>query len=352
MDFGIISLGDNRPDPLTGRLRSAVVHHRETIELAEKAEALGFDSFHTGEHHGCDYITSTPAVLLGAIAMRTERIRLSTATALLPVHDPVLFAEDYATVDVLSNGRAEVIVSRGIIARSYGDLGYDYADSRSLFEENIELILRLWREEDVHWQGKHRKPLEGFTAQPRPVQQPNPPLWVGGGFSEESILLAAELGLPLMLPSVILPPPAFAPMVEKYRETFQDCGHGPPLVGALSHLHVAEDLDTAADRYAKRHCDYIDWVGHELLPWGLEPVLPPGASPPDIPPSDFDRLRTDGPLVVGSPQEVLDRLAEFKEACQLDRHLFHVDSGALPRDALFESLEMLSSDVLPKLRNA
>jgi alkanesulfonate monooxygenase SsuD/methylene tetrahydromethanopterin reductase-like flavin-dependent oxidoreductase (luciferase family) len=245
-----------------------------------------------------------------------------------------------------------VIVSRGIIARSYGDLGYDYVDSRSLFKENIELVLRLWREEDVHWEGRHRAPLEGFTARPRPVQEPNPPLWIGGGFSEESILLAAEMGLPLMLPSVIQPPTAFAPMVEKYRETFQDRGFGPPRVGALSHLHVAKDLETAARRYGERHRDYIDWVGGELLPWGLEPVLPPGTPPPTLPPADFEQMQSEGPLVAGSPQQVLDRLAEFKQACGLDRHLFHVDSGALPQDVLFESLEMLASEVLPKLRDA
>ena len=351
MNFGLISLGDNRPDPMTGRLRTPVEHHREAIELAQKAESLGFDSFHIGEHHGCDYITSAPPVILGAIAMKTERIGLSTATALLPLHDPVLFAENYATVDVLSNGRAEAIVSRGIIARSYGDLGFDYADSRSLFKENIELVLRLWREENVHWKGQHRNPLDGFTLQPRPVQQPGPPLWVGGGFGEESVLLAAEMGLPLMLPTVVQPPTAFAPMVEKYRESFQDRGFGPPRVGALSHTHVAPDLKTACARYAPRHCDYLDWVAQQLLPWGLEPVLPPGTPAPQLPLADFDRLRTEGPLVVGDSQEVLDRLAGFKESCGLDRYLFHVDSGALPQEALFDCLERLASEVLPSLRD-
>ncbi len=349
MRFGIISLGDNRPDPLTGRLRTAVEHHREVIELAEKAEALGFDSFHVGEHHGCDYITSTPSVVLGAAAMRTERILLSTATALLPVHDPVKFAEDYATVDVLSNGRAEVIVSRGILARTYGDLGYDYAQSRALFAEKIELVLRLWSEEDVHWQGELRSPLEGFTAQPRPAQQPHPPLWVGGGFTEESVLLAAELGLPIMLPSVIMPPPHFAPMVEQYRERFRDRGHGGPLVGALSHTHCAKDLDTVRERFAPRHLAYFEWVGQSLLPWGLAPVLPPGAEPPRIAPADFDASITTGPAVAGSPQQVLDRLAGFREAVGLDRQLFHVDHGTLPQEHVFESMEMLAAEVLPKL---
>jgi alkanesulfonate monooxygenase SsuD/methylene tetrahydromethanopterin reductase-like flavin-dependent oxidoreductase (luciferase family) len=349
MKFGIISLGDNLPDPVTGRLPSAVEHHREILELADKAEALGFDSFHVGEHHSCHYITSTPSVVLGAISARTERIVLSTATALLPVHDPVKFAEDYATVDVLSNGRAEVIVSRGILARSYGDLGYDYASSRAIFKENIELVLQLWREENVTWEGEFRTPIDGYTVQPRPVQKPNPPLWIGGGFSEESILLAAELGLPLMIPSVIMPPTHFAEMVDQYRQTFQDRGFGGPSVGALSHTHCAKDLDVVRERYAPRHSAYMNWVGQELIPWALAPVLPPGTDPPNMPPIDFEQARVDGPIVAGSPQQVLDRLGEFKEALDLDRHLLHVDSGTQPQEAIFESLDLLATEVLPKL---
>jgi len=350
MKFGVISLGDNRPDPLTGKLRAAAEHHREVIELAERAEALGFDSFHVGEHHGCDYITSTPSVLLGAIAMRTREIQLSTATALLPVHDPIRFAEDYATVDVVSQGRAEVIVSRGIIARSYRDLGFEYKESRALFKENIELVLRLWREEEVSFEGGLRAPIESYTVQPRPVQKPNPPLWVGGGFSEDSILLAAELGLPLMLPSVIFPPTHFVDSVDKYRQTFRDRGFGGPQVGALSHCHCARDLDVVRERYAPRHVDYMNWVGQELMPWGFAPLMPPGSEPPAIPPADFEQAITSGPCVAGSPQQVLDRLAVFKEALDLDRQLLHVDNGAQPQEQVFESLERLATEVLPKLR--
>ena len=352
MEIGVITLGDNRPDPLTGRQRTASEHHREVLDLAVQAEALGFDTFHVGEHHGCDYITSAPAVVLGAAAALTQRIRLSTATALLPIHDPVRFAEDYATVDVLSNGRAEVIVSRGILARSYGDFGYEYGKSGELFRENIELVLRLWREENVSWQGRFRRAVDGYTVQPRPVQQPNPPLWIGGGFSEESVLLAAEFGLPLTLPSVVMPPTAFVPLVEKYRERFQDRGFGGPRVAALSHLHCARDMDTARQRYGRRHMEYMNWVGQSLLPWGFAPVLPPGETPPSMPLFDFERAVNGGPTVAGSPQQVLDRLAEFKEACGLDRQLLHVDNGTLPQEEVFESLELTAAEVLPALKAA
>ena len=350
MELGIISLGDNRPDPLGGRERSAVAHHRELLDLAERSEALGFDSFHVGEHHGCAYITSTPAVVLAAAAARTERITLSTATALLPVHEPVRFAEDYATVDVLSNGRAEVIVSRGILPRSYPDLGRRFEDSRALFRENIELVLALWREETVTWSGRFRPPLDGFTVQPRPVREGGIPLWIGGGFSEESVLLAAELGLPLMLPSVLLPPTHFVPLVETYRSRFVDRGHGPARVGALSHCHVAPDLATARERWAPRFLDYLGWVAGELLPWASLANPDAASAPLDAMRFDFEALVGTGPTVAGSPQQVLDRLATFQEACQLDRQLLHVDCGALPQDILFESLDALASEVAPHLR--
>lgn len=347
MKFGVITLGDNRRDVLTGHLHTAVERHREILELGVKAEELGFDSFHVGEHHGCDYITSTPSVLLGALATQTERIRLSTSTALLPIQDPIRFAEDYATVDVISNGRAEVIVSRGIIERSYPDFGHDYADSRKLFKENIQLVLRLWCEENVSWPGKFRAPIENYTVQPRPVQQPCIPMWIAGGFSPDSVLLAAELGLPLMLPSVVAPPVAFRELAEAYRENFRERGFGGPVVGALAHLYCAKDGELAVARSGPRHVDYMDWVLQTLVAWGS--VAEPGVGRPAAPGLDFEEATTRGPVVAGNPQQVLDRLSGFLEAFEIDRYLFHVDAGALPQGDVFESMELLATEVLPKL---
>ena len=350
MKFGVISLGDNRPDTLTGKKKKPADRHDDILDLVVKSEELGFDSFHIGEHHGCDFITSTPAVFLAAAAMKTKKIRLSTATALLPTIDPIRFAEDYATLDLLSHGRAEVIVSRGIIARSYLDLGFDYAKSNELFKEKILLVLQLWKEENVSWEGISRPPINGYTMQPRPLQKPTVPMWVGGGFSEDSVLLAAEMGLPLMLPSVIAPPTQFVGFIETYREKFQDRGFGKAQVGALCHMHCAKDMKTVRKRFAPRQVEYVGWVGGTLLPWGLKPFLPEGEDPTPIPPPDFDYLITEGPVVAGSPQQVLDRLSEFKEVAGLDRQLFHVDQGALPQKDLFESLELVSEKVLPHLR--
>lgn len=349
MEFGIVSLGDHLPDPVTGRKISRVQHHQEIVELAVKADALGFDSFHLGEHHGCDYISSAPPVVLGAIASRTERIRLSTGTTLLPTLDPVRVAEDYATLDLLSKGRAEIVAGRGILPRTYLDFGQKYEDSHALFREKLELLLRLWTEEELDWEGQFRTPLRGFTAQPRPIQEPHPRVWIGGGFSQESVSLAAELGLPLMLPSVLQPISAFAELVDSYRERFQDRGHGKALVGGVSHLHVAKDLHTAIERWGPRHRAYMSWVSKELMPWAFQPILPAGAEPPVLPAFDLEHSIGAGPAVAGSPQQVIDKLAHFKRSVGLDVQLLHLDGGALPQALLFESLELLASEVVPKL---
>ena len=348
--MGLMSLGDCRPDPITGTQKSATVHHLEIVELGVRAEELGFAAIHIGEHHLCDYTLSSPPVVLGALAARTQHIRLGTGTTLIGILDPVRAAEDYATVDVVSNGRLQMVAGRGVLARTYPDFGKRFEDSRALYEENVELVLKLWSEEDVRWEGRFRPALDGVTLQPRPVQRPHPPLWVGGGFSEESIQFAARAGLPLMLPSVLQPPSAFAAQVDAYRESFRDRGHGGPQVGALSHVHTAKDLDEARKRWAPRHTDYVDWVGGELLPWALAPVLPSGAKLPVMPPSDFETaIGENGPAVCGSSQQVLDRIGGYRDALGLDFYLCHVDHGALPQDILFESIEQLAQDVMPHL---
>jgi len=207
--------------------------------------------------------------VLAAIAERTERLRLGTGVTLLGSLDPVRAAEDYGTLDALSGGRVEVVCGRGVISRTYSDLGYDPADSRELFDEHVELLLELWTREDVDWDGKHRGPLRGVTVKPRPVQQPHPPIWIGGGSSTASIDLAARLGLRLMLPSVLAPPEAFLPFVERYREQWELAGRdeGDLCVGACSHVHVGPDSAAARKRWEPHHMAYVNWVG-ELFRWG------------------------------------------------------------------------------------
>ena len=351
MKEGLLILGDHLADPHSGERVSQAQRHRQFVDLAVRAEALGFDSVWLGEHHLCDYILSSPPVVLAAIASLTSRLRLGTAVTLLGNLDPVRAAEDYATLDALSGGRVEMVAGRGVLKRTYRDFGRDPEDSRALYRENVELLLRLWTESDVHWSGRFRASLDGVTVTPAPVQKPHPPLWIGGGSSVDSVDLAASLGLPLMLPSVLAPPQAFAPMAERYREKFQAARHphAVPRIGACSHVHVAEDSETARRRWKPYHMNYLGWV-MGLMAWGGVNADAPGALG-RTPSFDFERLIA-GPSVCGSPAEVADRILGMREALDLDLHIAMFDHGGMPEKLVLETLELFGTRVLPEIDRA
>jgi len=203
----------------------------------------------------------------------------------------------------------------------------------------------------VRWSGRFRSPLDGVTVTPAPVQKPHPPLWIGGGSSVESIDLAARLGLPLMLPSVLAPPQAFLPMVERYRQRFAAAGHAhaTPRVGACSHVHVAEDSAAARRRWQPYHMNYLNWVTG-LMVWGGINVDAPGTAA-RAPSLDFERLIA-GPSVCGSPAEVSDRILGMREALGLDLHIAMFDHGGMPEKLVVETLELFGTRVLPELARA
>jgi alkanesulfonate monooxygenase SsuD/methylene tetrahydromethanopterin reductase-like flavin-dependent oxidoreductase (luciferase family) len=352
MRVGQLVLGDHLANPHTGVKTTPAQRHRQIVELAVRAEALGFESVWLGEHHLCDYVVSSPPVVLAAIAERTTRLRLGTGVTLLGSLDPIRVAEDYATLDGLSNGRAEVVAGRGVLRRTYADFGHDPDESRELYEENVSLLLAAWTIAPLSAEPKHRAPLRAITVQPRPVQQPHPPVWIGGGSSYASVDLAARLGLPLMLPSVLAPPAAFAPYVARYRERFVAHGAGRerPVVGACSHVHVAADSQTARERWRPYHMQYIRWVTTELIPWGgvnLAPSEDRAAAPPGTS-LDFDALCA-GPSICGSAPEVVDRIAKMREQLGLDIHLAMFDHGGIPDAELADAMERFAAGVIPAL---
>jgi alkanesulfonate monooxygenase SsuD/methylene tetrahydromethanopterin reductase-like flavin-dependent oxidoreductase (luciferase family) len=345
-ELGVLSLGDCLADPVSGVRPTDAERHRAIVESAVHAEVLGFDSIWLGEHHFCDYVMSAPPVVLAAIAARTERIRLGTGVTLLANLDPVRVAEDYATLDGISSGRVELVAGRGILADTYAAFGQSVDESRERFRENLELLRRLWTETEVHWSGRFRARLDGVTVEPRPVQQPHPPLWIGGGSSAASVDLAAELGLPLMLPSVLAPPIRFLPLVERYRERFAKAGHDPGRlrVGACNHVHVGRASQQARAFWRPYYRNYLDFV--ERI-WTHRERTHPKAR------VDFDDERLlEGVAICGSPAEVVDRIAATRQALGLDVHLLMFDLGGLPAGELARTLELFAAEVLPQLRSA
>lgn len=339
MELSLLTLGDLLDDPVTGRRPTEVERHRSLVDQAVAADAAGFASVHLGEHHGSDYHLSCPPVVLAAIAERTEHIRLSTGVALVANLDPVRMAEDYATVDVLSGGRVEIVVGRGsFFARTFDFFGQDPAASAELFDEHLRLLLRLLREEEVSTEAGLRPALDAFTSRPRPVGPL--PVWVGGGASTRTVDLAAELGSPLMLPSVFATPAAFVPMVERYRERIAAAGHdGPPIVGACCHAHVADTTGLARERFVPRYRHYWDWVQRLVVDFT------PGA--PALPFDEEELLG--GPAIVGSPEAFLDTVGRWHETLGLDRLACMFDLGGMPPGMVLEQIGVLGAEVVPHL---
>lgn len=332
----MLSLGDDVSSPLDGRRSSQAARLQRVVADAVAAERAGFYSFGVGEHHFSGYILSAPELVLAAVASLTSRIRLGTSVTLLANTDPVRQAEQLATLDVLSNGRAEMTFARGVSERTAQAFGIaDFDELRPRFEEYLRLVLRLFTEERVTWEGQYRAPLDGIRLEPRPVQQPYPGVWIGGGLSTTSADLAATLGLPLFLPSLFRWPEDYLEIVERYRHRSIEFGHESSIrIGFPSYLHVARTSQEARRRWRPHLEQYRDFALTIRGAFGRE--------------TDFDSL-LEGPAICGSPAEVIERIETINELFGLDRHLFLLDAGAVPTGVLADEMELLATEVLPKL---
>lgn len=342
MKIGWASMGDLLRDPVTGELMTQAERHRMIVDGAATAEAAGFWCAAVGEHHFCDYVISSPPVLLAAMAEHTSTIRLGTAVALGANNDPIRIAEDYATLDILSGGRVELVLGRGnLYEHTFTAFGQDPAESRTMFNERIGLIVDALRHEQLDWVGETRPPFQRFTTQPRP-QQPDLPVWVGGGASIESAEFAARSALPLMLPGVFGPPATFVPIVERYRELWSELGHDPAgcQVGTIAHTMVAPTSQEAFAVSAPRFAVYMSWVRD------LVRISTPALADM-IRVTDLSVLVDKGPTVCGSPQEVADKMAMWRDALDLDVYLAMCDLGGMPAAELHTSLELMGAEVLP-----
>jgi alkanesulfonate monooxygenase SsuD/methylene tetrahydromethanopterin reductase-like flavin-dependent oxidoreductase (luciferase family) len=341
MEFGLMSLGDHLPDPATGQRTSQVRRFREIVDYAILGERLGFDAVHLGEHHFSQYIVSAPQMLLAAIAERTSRIRLSTGVTLLPHHDPLRIAEDFATLDVLSDGRAELIVGRGVFPHTYRHMGQDIEQSRAMTDEGLDLLRLLWTGEAISWRGRFRAALDGVTLQPRPVQRPHPPVYLSGS-SPDAVDMAAAKGLPIAIAVVSTGLQAMRELCARYRERYRAAGHDPAGMKVMIsfHVHVDRDGDAARTFFAPHQFGYLNWVLSEI-----------GVAGRSFPPTHTTLGTPDCIAIAGSPDEVARDLARWIEAAGgVDRLIIQSDQGGMPFERVRASVELFAAEVMPALR--
>ena len=340
MEIGIYTFAERTPDA-SGHLVSAEQRVSDLLEEMELADQLGLEVFGVGEHHRPDYVASAPAVVLAAGAMRTKRIRLTSAVSVLSSDDPVRVFQDFATLDLLSHGRAEIMAGRGSFIESFPLFGYDLDDYDELFEEKLELLLKVRDSENVEWSGKHRAPINGRSVFPRPVQNPLP-VWVAVGGTPQSVVRAASLGLPMALAIIGGEPARFKPMVDLYREAATRTGHDPATlpVSINSHGYIADNSRQAADEAYPPYFDVMGRIGRER-----------GWSPPTRAKFEVERSPR-GALLVGDPQEVIDKILYEHELFAHQRFLMQMSVGTMPHRQIMHSIELLGDVVAPAVRKA
>jgi probable LLM family oxidoreductase len=338
MEIGVYSFAELRRDHETGDAIAPDQRLRDLLEEAELADRLGLDVFGVGEHHRPDFAVSAPAVVLAAIAARTTEIRLTSAVSVVSSDDPVRVFEEFATLDLLSGGRAEIMAGRGSFVESFPLFGYDLRDYDALFAEKLDLLLRLRARERVTWSGKHRAPLEDAGVYPRPLQDPLP-VWIAVGGNPESAVRAGGLGLPMALAIIGGQPERFVPFADLHREAARRAGHVPvPALSINSHAYVADTSEQAAEEFFPPYSAMMNAIGAER---GWRPIARP----------DFDALRSPrGALVVGSPEEVVRKILFQHELFGHDRFLAQISVGNLPHDRVLRAIELLATEVAPAVR--
>ena len=313
---------------------------RNLVEQIEHADQVGLDAFGIGEHHRREYLDSAPAVILGAAAARTSRIRLTSAVTVLSAADPVRVFQEFATLDLLSQGRTEMVVGRGSSVEAFPLFGFSLEDYDSLFAEKLDLLLKIRENEHVHWSGRHRAPLTGQGVYPRPMQDPFP-IWLGVGGTPQSFARAGALGLPLMIAIIGGEPRRFRPLVDLYREIGLRSGHAPDRlkVGVHALGYVAATTQEAADDFYPGYARAIATVARERG-W------------PAVTRADFDAQRApEGALIVGNVDEVVEKIVRYDEALGgVSRVSFQMNAASLPHAKLMNAIEVIGTRVAPAVR--
>jgi probable LLM family oxidoreductase len=340
MQIGIDSFAAAISDPATGLTLSPVERMQHLLEEIELADQVGLNVFGIGEHHRVEFLDSAPVVILAAAAARTKNIRLTSAVTVLSAADPVRVFEEFATLDLISHGRAEIVAGRGSFVESYPLFGLRLEDYDALFEEKLDLLLTIREKTHVHWSGKHRAPLTGQAVYPRPLQEPLP-IWVGVGGTPNSFVRAGMLGLPLMVAIIGGEPARFRPLIDLYRDAGRRTGHSAErlTVGLHSIGFLADTTEQAADDFYPGYAHTFNEIGKER-----------GWAPTTRAQYDVARGPT-GALLIGDAETVAKKiLYENKVLGGISRITFQMGVSTLPHQKMLRAIEILGTRVVPIVR--
>ena len=339
MEFGAYTFVETRRDPMTGEPIGVDKTFADLMEQIELADQVGLDVFGAGEHHRPDYAVSAPAVVLAAGAARTRRIRLTSAVTVLSSDDPVRVYQQFATLDLISGGRAEIMAGRGSFIESFPLFGYRLEDYDELFGEKLALLLAIRAKAKVKWSGRHRAPLNGEGVYPRALQQPLP-IWIASGGTPQSVARAGALGLPLAIAIIGGEPARFAPLAALYREAARRGGVATTslALGINGHGFLADTTEAAVEAFFEPYAEVMSRVGRER---GWPPLTR----------AQFDQGRGPrGHLTLGTPAEAIAKILAQHEAFGHQRYLMQMSVGAQPQDAVLRSIELLGTVVAPAVR--
>jgi probable LLM family oxidoreductase len=339
MEIGICTFADIGTHPVTKEIINPHYRLLNLIEEIELADQLGLDIFAIGEHHRPDYAVSAPAIIMAAAAAKTKKIKLSSGVTVLSSDDPVRIFQQFSTVDLLSSGRAEIMAGRGSFIESFPLFGYNLNDYDELFSEKLEMLIKLNESEIISWKGKHTQTINNLGVYPRPYQN-KLPIWIAVGGTPESIVRAAQYGLPMMIAIIGGMPARFAPYVKLYKDVYGKAGHSQEQlkIGINSHTYIAETSQQARDEFYPPYSEVMNRIGRERGWSGMSRA-------------DFDAgTKPQAHLLVGSPQEVIDKILYEHSIFGHTRFLAQMSIGAMPHNQLMKSIELLGNVVAPAVK--
>ncbi|ATA94411.1 LLM class flavin-dependent oxidoreductase [Capnocytophaga canimorsus] len=340
IELGITSFGETTPLEATGKAISHAERIQNMVEEMELADAVGLDIYAIGEHHRSDFAVSVPEMVLAAGAVNTKNIRLSSAVTVLSSSDPIRIYQNFATLDAISNGRAEIMVGKGSFIESFPLFGYSLDDYYGLFHEKLDMLLEISEKELLTWEGRLTHSVDGRGVYPRAVQE-KLPIWVATGGSPETAVRTAKMGLPIAFAIIGGEPRAFKQLIDAYRQIGKQWGHTAEQLQVASHSwgFIAEDNQQAVDMYFYPTKQVVDAISKDRPHW--QPLTKE---------QYLNSVGEYGAMFVGDPQVVTEKIIKTIETLQLDRFMLHMPIGSLPHQAVLRAIELFGKEVAPKVR--